>query len=245
MNAQTKNILRGLIIALTVGSVACSQGFQSNSGGSSSKAASTSPASQVNMEQVRASTTAANTALTQAQALLGQIFTTNGTINYNVFLGGVDFGALSTSTQACVTAAFPTANPLALVLTAPGDIAAALTCVLNDVVTVAGIANTDLNNALTILNGALAQATAGSAEATEIQSMITEVQNLQSQYNAAMQAVAMQVGLANQFLATLPTMATGVCPIPGLSIICGAAVSGFLTPVEAEITNFQHQIAAL
>jgi hypothetical protein len=206
---------------------------------------SQSVAAAVNISQVKASVATANASLTNAQAALDTIFSSSGSFNWSIFLGGVNFTTLGANTQTCLANAFPKNNVLALVLTAPADIATALKCILDDVASVAGIANTDLTNAMSILNASLAQTTPGSADALAIQAMIDEVTPLQASYNTLMMSLGSQMSIVSTFLGELPTLATGVIPIPILSLFVGMGINAFIQPIEQEIMHFQSQIEAL
>lgn len=202
-------------------------------------------ASQVNMQEIQTSVGSAQTALANAQTALSTIFTSSGSFNWDIFLGGVNFTTLGTNTVTCLQNAFPQNNIAMLVLTSPSDIATALKCVLDDVVQVAGIANTDLNSAMSTLNSAMALATPGSADAQAIQAMITEVQTLQTEYNSTMTALASQLTIVTTFLNELPTMATGLIPIPIASLLVGMGIDMFVQPIVTEIINFQSELEAL
>jgi hypothetical protein len=224
----------------------CGNGMGSGSGsGISSSAIAAAAVNQVNVQAIKASATTAHASLQKAKVALSTIFSPSGSFNWSIFLGGVDFSSLGASTQTCLANAFPTDNALALVLTAPTDIATALKCVLDDVAQVAGIANTDLTGALSILNASLAQVPVGSADALMIQSMINEITPLLTSYNAMMATLGAQMGLVTSFLNTLPTLAAGAVPIPLVGILVGMSVSSFVQPVEMEIMHFQSQIEAL
>lgn len=217
-----------------------------NSGGSSdSSAAAQKAINQVNMTQIKSSVSNAKTALTNAQAAVAVIFNSDGSFNWSILWNGVNFSNLDSTTQTCLAAAFPNQDVITMLISSPQDIANALACILNDVVTVAGIATGDMNTALTLLNSALAQAGTGSAEATEIQALITDIQSLQVSYKTLLTSLASQIGLANAFLSTLPSLASGVCPIPGLSFVCGFAVTEYIQPIEQEIMHFQDQLESL
>ena len=233
-----------LVFALAL--TACNGAGNAASGSNSANSAEAVGAAQkVNIDQVKQSVTTAQSALQNAQTTLGTIFNSNGSFNWDIFLGGVDFSTLGTSTQQCLANAFPTQNILALVLTAPNDIATALGCIFNDVITVGGIANTDLNTAMTTLQAGLAAATPGTPDYIAIQSMISEVQSLQTTYSTTMQSVASQLNIAVTFLNELPTMATSLIPVPILSMLGGMVVQEFVQPIVTEIITFQNQLKAL
>ena len=231
----------GFILALAV-LTGCGSGNKTAGSFSSPSAQSIQ---SVDLAQIKLSVTNGQTALQNAQAALGNIFNSNGTFNWDIFFGGVNFSTLGANTKTCLAAAFPKGNVAALVLTAPSDIAAALKCILDDVATTAGIANIDLTTALTTLDAALALVPAGSAEAVTIQSMITEVQSLQTSYSATMKGLAGQMNLVVTFLDQLPTLATGAVPIPIVSILVGMTVSDFVQPIVLEVMHFQSQLQAL
>lgn len=188
---------------------------------------------RVDMASLKAEVVRAQAAIQAAQTNLSQIINPDGSFNWSALLGGVNFGDLST----CVNAQFTPGQLLFL----PQDIANALTCVLSDVVTLASAAKNDMSDAMAQLNVSLAATAAGSPQAVEIQAMITEIQTLQTQYVTMIHGLATQISLATQFLATLPTLATSVCPIPvpGLTMVCGAAVGLLLAPIQNAIMNFQ------
>lgn len=216
-----------------------------NSAGSSGTESAKAATQQINIDQIRQNVTKAESSLTNAQTALGTIFNSDGSFNWGIFLGGVDFSQLGAGTQTCLQNAFPTQNVATLVLFAPNEIATALKCILDDVVSVAGIAQTDMANALNILNTALAQVPAGSSDAVAIQAMVSEIQSLQVEYSTTMSLVSTQVGLAVTFLNTLPSMATSLIPVPILSMLGGMAVQMFVQPIVTEIITFQNQLKAL
>jgi|GEM_PF-6943556 len=197
------------------------------------------------MTAIKAEVSKAQVSLDNAQSALGTIFDSSGSFNWSIFFGGVDFSTLGADTQTCLQNAFPTKNVALLVLTAPQDIANAMKCITSDVISVAGIANTDLNNALSILNTSLAAVPAGSDQAIEIQAMITEVQSLKTTYSTTMQALASQLSIVTSFLNTLPTLASSAIPIPFLNLIVGMTVSSFVNPIVLVINQFQSQLSAL
>jgi hypothetical protein len=221
---------------------ACS-GYGSSGSGSVASPSNSSNQNQgssvpnVNMAAIKTSVTSAQTAITSAQAALNQIVTESGMFNFSALIGGVNFGDLSS----CVSAQFQPSQLLFL----PEDIANALSCVLNDVVTVARTAKTDMANATAELNLALLSVPAGSAEAVEIQSMITQVSTLQVNYVKMITSLAQQLNLISSGLNSLSSLASGVCPMPGLSFVCGAAVSLLLEPIQSAITTFQTQMETL
>jgi hypothetical protein len=197
------------------------------------------------MSQIHMSVDAAQTAILNGQNALSTIFNPDGSLNWNIFLGGVDFTAMSATTQTCLTNAFPTNNIALLVLTAPQDIATALKCILDDVATTAGIANTDLNTAITLLNQALAMTVPGSPDAIAIQAMLTEITPLKADYDTTMQLLASQLTIVTGFLGTLSSLAEGAVPVPILNIFVGMTVSSFVQPIVTEILHFQAQLEAL
>lgn len=202
-------------------------------------------AKSVDTVHVKASVATAQSSLQSAQAAMGTIFNSSGSFNWNIFLGGVDFSTMGPATQLCLASAFPTQNIAMLVLTAPQDIANGLKCILDDVAATAGIANTDLNTALTTLNSALAQTTPGSPDAIAIQAMINEIQPLQTSYTVLMQSLAGQLNLVVTFLLQLPSLATAAIPVPILSLFVGMGVSSFVQPIVVEVMHFQAQLQAL
>lgn len=232
--------MKGTALVCALVLTACGGAGNSASGNAAAKASS------VDINHLQQTVTTAQSSLSAAQTALSAIFNPDGSFNWGIFLNGVNFSNLSTTTQTCIQAAFPMKDPLQIVLNSSADIAAALTCIFNDVVTVAGIASGDLNTALTTLNSALAQATPGSAEATMIQSMIDEVNTLQSKYTDAMTLVANEMNIATNYLDNvLPNLVTSVIPIPVLGMFGGMAVQAYLMPIVVSIQNFQKELKAL
>ena len=173
------------------------------------------------MSQLHASVDAAQAAITSGQNALTSIFNANGTINWDIFLGGVDFSNMGPATQSCLTNAFPTSNIALLVLTGPSDIGTALKCILDDVAATAGVADTDLATAMTTLNAALAQTVPGSADAAAIQAMIAEIQPLQVTYSATMQTLSSEMTIVTAALGSLSTLAEGAVPDSRTEYLCG------------------------
>lgn len=234
-------ILGMCLMVSACGGVGTTSQQSGTNGSDSAKAINT-----VDVNQIKASVTTAQGSLSDAQAALSAIFNTStGAFNWGIFLDGVNFQNLTTSTTTCLQNAFPTSDPVTLVLTAPADIATGLNCILNDVVTVAGIASGDLNTALQVLNVGLAASTPGSADAIAIQEMITQVEQLQTQYNALMQQLGSQLSIVTTFLQELPGLAEGAIPVPLLNILGGVVVSEFVNPIVVDVQQFQTHIEAL
>ncbi|PWU14131.1 MAG: hypothetical protein C5B49_13700 [Bdellovibrio sp.] len=233
-----------LSLIFSMGLITACNGFKSLApdGGSANRSASVAPA--IDMNKIKLSVASAKVSVANAQQALGTIFNPDGTFNWDVFTGGVDFSTLGAKTQTCLNNAFPN-NPAILVLTAPADIAVALKCILDDVVTVATAANTDLTSAISLLQSSLATATTGSAQAQEIQAMITQVQSLQTEYMTTLKTMSTQLSVVTTFLNQLPTLATGAIPIPVVSLLVGMTISSYVQPITTEINLFQSQIAAI
>lgn len=190
------------------------------------------------MAQIRAQTLKAQTALDSAQKAMNTLTNADGSFKFSILLGGVNVSDLGT----CVSSQFQPGTILFL----PQDIANALKCVLDDVVTVVKTADDDIGLAQTTLQAALAALpSTGTDQAAQIQALLSQISQMQTSFKVMIHSLAGQITIAVSFLNSLPTLASGVCPIPGVSFLCGGAVYLFLQPLVTEITTFQVQLSTL
>lgn len=191
------------------------------------------------MAQIRAQAVRAQASLANAQKALSVLTNPDGSFKFSVLLG-VNVSDLGT----CVSSQFQPGTMLFL----PADIANAMKCVLDDVVTAVKTVKDDVGASKASLNAALAALPAtATQEAAAIQALLVQIDQIQATYVTMVTTLASQITLATQFLNTLPALATGVCPIPvpGLNMVCGAAVSIFLQPLITEIATFQAQLLSI
>lgn len=245
VHMKTTSPMHKLLMFILLGSflVGCGKGIQVNE---MSEAEIAAAVQSIDTLELKATVSASQVAMVNAQSALAVIVDpVSGSFNWNIFLGGVDFSKVADETRLCLEAAFPDTNLVLRIFTAPKDIAKGLKCILDDVVIVAGIANTNLNFALETLNKALANTTAGSPEALAIQAMIQQILPLQASYKLALQTMAGHLTIVTTTLSQLPTLATSAIPVPVLSLLIGYSVGNFVQPVIFEIMSFQARIQAL
>lgn len=218
---------------------ACSGMGNGNPGVTDADAAATIERVNNQMAQVKAAAQKAQLSITNAQNAMSVLTNPDGSFKFSILFGGLNVSDLGT----CVQSKFTPGTMLFL----PMDIANALKCVLDDVVTVVQSAKADIGLARTQLAAALANVQANSPEATEIQALMAQIDSVEASYSTLVHSLASQITLAVTYLNTLPTLATGVCPIPfpGLNLLCGGAVYLFIQPLVTEISSFQAALMAI
>lgn len=228
-----------LIVASTVLLTACGGLGKSATGTTDADAAAAVQQVNNQMAQVREAASKAQLSLDNAQNAMNVLTDANGHIKFSIFFGGVKVSDLGT----CVKSQFSPDQLLFL----PQDIANALKCVLDDVATVVSSVKDDIGMARSQLAAALANVQPNSLEATEIQALMAQIDSVETSYTTLIHSLAGQVTMAVTYLNTLPTLATGVCPMPfpGLNLICGGLVTIFIQPLVTEITSFQIQLQSL